>query len=274
MGTELLVIFPENKTSPVQTCDFTENAEGWNEEEFRECFGLIMGLKQTFQYERFVVFYDLNNVQAFCYPHLNHRHSLFNKRYVMLTLLKGMQNWRSQSEQQGESCMLHGMSLNSNSISEVAVRKYNRPDDSFSLVDCMALLPGCTPIVVVVNGNDVPVNVLGLDEDDFFNWLCNNRKPAREYSWNPKHGENGKGNWPGESRLLGSRKEAKLLLKNAVGETYRGTLFCWDAQYGHYMEYKKELNDTYHSFHLEGEDVRRIPASVKRFIDKLQKRQS
>lgn len=266
-----MLIFPENKTAPLQTCVFTENAEGLEEEEFKEYFGLVMKLKLTFQYERFLIFYDLNNIQAFCYPHLNHRHSLFNKKYVMLTLLKGMKNWRAQCEQNGESCILHDSNLGLNSISEAAVRKNNRSDDSISLVDCMALVDNCTPCVVSVNGHDVYVNVLGLDEREFYTWFSNHRKPAREYNWNPKHGEYGKGNWSGESRLLGSKDEAKELLKNAVGEFYQGPLFCWDAQYGHYMEYKNELNDRYHSFHLEGDDEKRIPSKVKSFIDKLQK---
>ena len=271
METELLVLFPENKTSPVQTCVFTENVDGWEVDDFKDCMGVLLRLKQTFQYERFMFFYDLNNVLAFCYPHLNHRHSLFNKKYVMLTLLKGMCNWRSRSEQHGELCMLHGLNIGLNSISEVAVRKLNRPDNSFSLVDCMALISGCSLNAVSVNGQNVSVDVLGLDEREFYTWFTNHRKPSRCYNWNSKHGEYGKGNWSGESRLLGSRTEASLLLRKAIGETYRGPLFCWDYQYGHYMEYKSELNDTYHSFHLEGEDEKRIPSKVKMFIDKLQK---
>lgn len=271
METELLLLFPENKNASDQTCAFTENAEGLGEEDFKEIFGIIMGLKLAFQYERFLILYDLNNVQAFCYPHLNHRHSLFNKKYVMYTLMKGMRNWRVHSEQNGESCMLHGSNLGLNAISEVAVRKYNRSDDSFSLVDCMALVKGCTPCVVSVDGHHVSVDVLNLNESEFYTWFSNHRKPSREYNWNSKHGEHGRGNWPGESRLLGSRDEARDLLKNAVGEIYRGTLFCWDAKYGHYMEYKKELNDIYHSFHLEGKDEKRIPPKVKDFIDRYQK---
>ena len=271
METELLLLFPENKTAPLQTCAFTENAEDFEEKDYTDFFGVIMELKLTFQYERFQILYDLNNIQAFCYPHLNHRHSLFNKKYVMLTLLKGMRNWRVHSEQNGESCMLHGSNLGLNAISEVAVRKYNRSDDSFSLVDCMALVKGCTPCIVSVDGHHVSVDVLNLNESEFYTWFSNHRKPSREYNWNSKHGEHGRGNWPGESRLLGSRDEARELLKNAIGEIYRGTLFCWDAQYGHYMEYKNELNDCYHSFHLEGENEKRIPQKVKDFIDKYQK---
>ena len=167
--------------------------------------------------------------------------------------------------------MLHGLNIGLNSISEVAVRKLNRPDNSFSLVDCMALISGCSLNAVSVNGQNVSVDVLGLDEREFYTWFTNHRKPSRCYNWNSKHGEYGKGNWSGESRLLGSRTEASLLLRKAIGETYRGPLFCWDYQYGHYMEYKSELNDTYHSFHLEGEDEKRIPSKVKMFIDKLQK---
>lgn len=271
MDTALFLLFPENKTAPVQTCEFTNNAEGLDEKDLKEYFGVVLRLKQTFQYERFFVFYDLKNIQAFCYPHLNNRHSLFNQKYVMLTLLKGMHNWRVRSEYHGESCMLHGLELKSNTISEVAVRESNHSDDSFSLVDCLALVEGCSPCVVSVNGQNVSVNVLGLDEKEFYSWFCKHRTPSRGYNWNPKHGEYGKGNWSGESRLLGSRDDARLLLKSAVGESYRGPLFCWDAKYGHYMEYKNELNDIYHSFHLEGENEKRIPSKVKSFIDKFQK---
>lgn len=271
METELLLLFPENRNAPLLTCAFTENVEGLGEDDFKELFGIILKLKEAFQYERFQFLYDLNNVQALCYPHLSNRHSLFNKRYVMLKLLTGMRNWRIHSEQNGESCILHGSQLELNTISEVAVRQYKRPDDSFSLVDCMALVDGCSPCNVLVDGHNVTVNVLGLDVREFYTWFTNNRKPTRAYNWNPKHGERGKGNWAGESRLLSSRDEAGNLLKYAVGENYRGTLFCWDAKYNHYMEYKKELNDIYHSFHLEGANEKRIPQKVKDFIDKYQK---
>lgn len=271
METELLLLFPENKCAPVQTSDFTQDDDSWDEMDIKECLGLVIGLKQTFQYERYEMFYDLNNISAFCYPHLNNRHSLFNKKFVLLTLLKGMRNWRNRSEQHGETCELHGVELKGDAISEAAVRKVRRPNDSFALVDCMALIEGCAPCVVSVDGQIVSVDVLGLDDHGFYVWFCDNRKPKREYNWNSKHGENGKGNWTGESRLLGSCAEARSLLKYAIGETYRGPLFCWDAKYGYYMEYKNELNDTYHSFHLEDEDVKRIPHQVKLLIDKFQR---
>lgn len=274
METELFILFPENKEAPTQTCAFTENADGWEESDFKSCFGMVLELKNTFHYERFLMFFDLNNIQAFCYPHLNQRHSLFNRKYVLLTLLKGMRNWRNQSEQQGESCVLHGSELGVNAVSEVAIRGVNHSENSYALVDCMALVSGCVPCVVSVNGQDMPMNVLGLEESQFYRWFCSNRKPERKYNWNPKHGKHGAGNWRGESRLLGSSDEAEQLLKYAIGESYQGTLYCWDAKYGHYMEYKNELNDTYHSFHLEGEDERRIPSGLKRFIDRLQKQQS
>lgn len=274
MDTELFLIFPENKKAPGQTCDFTVNAEGLDEGDIKKRIMAVMELLRMFRYERFETFYDRDNIKAFCYPHLSNRHSQFNMRYVMLNLLKGFQNWRPKSEQHGEGCVLHGTEIKSNAISEVAVRMLNRPNDSFSLVDCMALVSGCSPCVASVDDKNVEVSILGLDEREVYNWFCDNRKPERDYNWNPKHGEYGKGNWAGESRLLGSRDEAKQLVKNAIGETYRGTLFCWDAQYGHYMEYKNELNNTYHSFHLEGVNEKRIPHQVKVLIDRFQKQKS
>ena len=271
METELMLLFPENKRAPGQTCDFTQDDDGWDEKDIKECLGLVMELKQIFRYERYEMLYDLKNISAFCYPHLNNRHTLFNRKYVLFTLLKGMRNWRNRSEQHGETCVLHGTELKGDTISEIAVRKLRRPGDSFALVDCMALIDGCTPCVVSVDSLSVSVGILGLDDSSFYVWFCENRKPKRSYNLNPKHGENGKGNWAGESRLLGSSEEARALLKYAIGEAYRGPLYCWDAKYGYYMEYKNELNDTYHSFHLEGEDVKRIPHQVKRLIDKFQK---
>ena len=216
MDTELFVIFPENKKAPVQTCVFTEDAGVLGKDDIKECFSIILKLKQTFQYEKLFFFYDLNNIQAFCYPHLTNRYSQFNKKFVMQILLRGMRNWRPHSEHNNDTCTLHTVELGSNTISETAVRKLNHPDNSFSLIDCIALTQGCSPCVVSVNSHDVVVDVLGPDEYDFFKWICNNRKPSREYNWNSKHGENGKGNWKGESRLLGSREEAKQLLKNCM----------------------------------------------------------
>ena len=42
METELLLLFPENKCAPVQTSDFTQDDDSWDEMDIKECLGLVI----------------------------------------------------------------------------------------------------------------------------------------------------------------------------------------------------------------------------------------
>jgi hypothetical protein len=101
-------------------------------------------------------------------------------------------------------------------------------------------------------------------------WFEKNRLPERIFNLNPKHGENGKGNIPGESILLCSKEKAQCLLHKAVGDSSNPTLFYYDEEYGRYMEFKNENtgNNTYHAFHIENNILcHRLKKSIKEKID-------
>lgn len=118
-----------------------------------------------------------------------------------------------------------------------------------------------------------PIESLPMSIKEVFEWLATHRHPKREYHWNPKHGEFGKGAHKDNkgltvSGLMGSREEAADIMPKAIGEHPYSTLHCYDNKYYKYMEYKQESTDedkrVYHSFHID--DETRVSQRVK---DKL-----
>lgn len=276
MCTELFFIFPENKTASQLTNYFFEDASGLTDEEIKNELNKLLNIRKTFRFEEYVCYYDLKNVEAFIYPHMvsgkYFRDSYFNRKYLLTTILAHMQNWRNHSCQEPDDMFeLFGISLGGCTLCEVVKRIVLEPNKAYVIVNCNAINSNQSDYEVAFINNDNCYyrhpSICYWDIKALHQWFSDHRVPQRTYNWNKKHGEYGKGEQKGESKLLGSRKEAEDLLKYAVGEIYRGVLFFYDATYKHYMEFKHEVNNQYHSFHIE--DVGRIPHEVKKLIDSL-----
>ena len=63
----------------------------------------------------------------------------------------------------------------------------------------------------------------------------------------------------------------KRKLNKAVGESIDSkTLFFWDSDKDKYIEFKCEVNQVFHGFHLDEEDAKqRVSVCVKEKIEKL-----
>ena len=110
------------------------------------------------------------------------------------------------------------------------------------------------------------------DLEDIRRWIVDN-SDKRIFHISGKHGENGKGNWTGESILLCSKLEATSLLESAITDFIEkeNRLFNWDSTHNTFIEFFFEGNNPqrqWHGFHLEAKDWNRVPNSVRKFFNK------
>lgn len=102
-------------------------------------------------------------------------------------------------------------------------------------------------------------------------WIITNSAP-RNFNLSPKHGENGTGNWKGESVLLCDESTAQEFLQTAIADYYmKNRLFNWDENYNTFIEFFFEggnPQNQWHGFHLEKIDWKRVPVSIQKFFSK------
>jgi hypothetical protein len=108
------------------------------------------------------------------------------------------------------------------------------------------------------------------DLENIRSWIANNSS-KRNFHISPKHGENGKDNWKGQSVLLCSKSEAILLLESAIPDfkEKENRLFNWDTEYHTFIEFFFEGDNPqkqWHGFHLEKKDWNRVPSSIRHFF--------
>jgi hypothetical protein len=111
------------------------------------------------------------------------------------------------------------------------------------------------------------------DLQNIIKWIVGNSS-ERNFHISGKHGENGKGNWQGESVLLCSKSEAIMLLNSAIPDfnEKENRLFNWDnTHHQTYIEFFFEGNNPqnqWHGFHIEAKDWNRVPSSLRKFFNK------
>lgn len=103
-------------------------------------------------------------------------------------------------------------------------------------------------------------------------WIVAN-SAKRNFHISPKHGENRKGNWKGESVLLCSKIEAETLLNSAIPDfnEKENRLFNWDSTHKRFIEFFFEGENPqkqWHGFHVAETDLSRVPNSIRKYFSK------
>ena len=219
----------------------------------------LTDLKQFFDYETYKYYYDKRNLDSFV---KTIKGGFTEKRAFMRKLHNNLKanNWNAKKAFTG-STTIGGVPVNDETFSYLSVHNTVCPADKNAILDM-----GAMRVAYPVFSSDVLKPTIKAVHD----WFTRNRVPGRIYNWNPKHGEFGKGNRPGESALLGSRQEAAKLLPAAIGMKGRKDLYLFDKQYAKYMRFMPEnVADTYHSFHI---DTVQIDSKIReKVLDKLSK---
>lgn len=226
--------------------------------------------------ENYEGYYDADNVSAFLYPvkvaEDCYPNTMTRARVVMS---KWGENWRNQKVQKDtENYMYYCLPVKDDTLCEMIERKFVSTDEStFLLVNQDALSCSTETIQTKRNQDEVELDVKSVDVKSISKWYETNRKPQRIFNLNPKHGEYGKGAHSGNkgekvSVLMCGRDEAKGMLLKAVGTESR-VLYFFDQTYDQYIEFKRESDNTYHGFHLDAVDEKRVPEDIKMMIRKL-----
>ena len=109
--------------------------------------------------------------------------------------------------------------------------------------------------------------------NELLQWIVSNG-PKRNFNLSGKHGENGKGNWKNESKLLCDRHHAQNLLNSSIPDFNRKEkeLFNFDTVFNRYIEFYFEgrnPQNQWHGFHIEPEDWNeQVPESIRKYFGK------
>ena len=226
--------------------------------------------------ENYKGYYDANNISAFLYPVTVAEDCYPGTSTRMRTVMrKWGENWRKLKIQKDtENYAYRGLPIKDDTLCEMMERKsVSKNESTFLLINIDAFSCPANTIKPKRNQTEVVLDVRKTDVKSISEWYAINRKPQRIFHLNPKHGENGKGAHfrnKGEkvSVLMCSRDEAKDMLLKAIGNELK-VLYFFDDTRGQYIEFKQESNNTYHGFHLDEEDEKRVPRNIKIMIGKL-----
>lgn len=273
--SELFLLLPRYEEAEGQP-DYIRLKSVMTVAEILEVIESIDGICRFIANENYEGYYDADNVSAFLYPVEAMEECYPNTKTRMRRVMsKWGVNWRAQKVQQDtETYMYYCITIKDDTLCEMTERKFGSTDgSSFLLVNCDAFSCASETITTKRNQDEMELDVRNADIKSISKWYETNRKPQRIFNLNPKHGENGKGAHPGNkgekvSVLMCSRGEAKEILLKAIGSDLR-ILYFFDQIHNQYIEFKRESENTYHGFHLDAIDEKRVPEEIKIMINKL-----
>lgn len=259
--SQVFILLPE--TEPQYP--FIRKYEGFqSEEELNQYFATLILIKKAIEIENYRGFYDVENVKQFLehYDLLNDFYPM-NPSRTLRILLKEWINWRSEKvSSSNASCVLLAQEMRDNSFCEVGSRKIQDKNNSYSLASHDALtIPLRTHTISI---EEKAINIDCLLICDLPNWFRTNRVPKRVYHPNPKHGENGIGEWQHAAKLLCSHSDAEAMLQRAIGYHEIDELYYFDSKYHKFIIFRFEGDNPqhqYHAYHIENENE--IPKAVK-----------
>lgn len=273
--SELFLLLPKYEDVEEQP-EYIKSTNIMTEDEFLKVINKIDEICMLISNENYKGYYDAENVSAFLYPAKTLKKSYPNTITRMrMVMNKWGENWRTQKVQKDTvKYMYYCISIKDDTLCEMTERKFGSTDgSSFLLVNCDAFSCASETITTKRNQDEMELDVRNADIKSISKWYETNRKPQRIFNLNPKHGENGRGAHPGNkgekvSVLMCSRGEAKEMLLKAIGSDLR-ILYFFDQIHNQYIEFKRESENTYHGFHIDSIDEKRVPEEIKMMINKL-----
>ncbi|AYN03748.1 hypothetical protein [Flavobacterium sp. 140616W15] len=111
------------------------------------------------------------------------------------------------------------------------------------------------------------------DTNSIIKWFKDDGE-VRNFNLSPKHGENGKGQWQGESPLLCNKEMAQDYLNNSIADfKEKNRLFYFDDVHNKYLEFFYEGHNPqkqWHGFHVEQKNWKeRVPSSIRKYYNRL-----
>lgn len=273
--SELFLLLPRYEDVEGQP-EYIKSKGVMSENEILKVIENIYEICKLIENENYEGYYDAENVSAFLYPVDTMEECYPNiKTRMRMAMSKWGVNLRVQKVQKDTvNYMYYCIPIKDDTLCEMTERKFVSTDgNTFLLINYDAFSCVSETITTKRNQDEVKLDVRNADIKSISEWYEINRKPQRIFNLNPKHGENGKGAHPGNkgekvSVLMCSRDEAKNMLLKAIGSDLR-ILYFFDQIHNQYIEFKRESENTYHGFHLDTIDEKRVPEEIKMMINKL-----
>lgn len=265
MAARIFLTLPEkgSSTEPTSYLFIAKDTPKIDEDNLRKVVSMLEDIYFVFDNEEISYYYDDCNVKKYLEffskgikypsPERKLRRVLYNCDFQ--NIRNNIQTKTTDDHKIYENVQNQGINI----LSEVATMQIADPYSSFVIInDTIRKDLVCAKI----NNFNTELQIRSSDFKQVFLWICENRKPARQYNWNPKHGEYGKNIQANKgeyvSPLLCSKDYASEILKFAIGTRNSRMLYVFDKQQKYFMEYKQESDIvdngthsfTYHSYHL------------------------
>lgn len=263
---QLFILFQE--CSPVHF--YTKKAEVlMTEEDLKKIFQDLDTALECIQIENYDGFFDVDNINAFLSNcDMPDGYYLVSPRRRLQRLLNGWISWRQKRESNhAEEYKIEKAPSNDNSFGEVHARKARFPNNKYLIVshDAICFHNRSVHVEKVSDASAHQIECRALKKE-LKKWFDHNRIPPRTYHASPKHGENGKGEHHGASKLLCSHADANIMLSKAIGMNGIRELYYYDENHKAYIVFRYEGNigtNQFHAYHLSekdqvGQDIKRI----------------
>jgi hypothetical protein len=263
---ELFLLLPE--TTP--THSFIKKNDGFqSNEEVSDYLKELSNSLKSISTENYIGYYDSENITNYLehYEILDEFYPLKPKR-VLSALLKEFYNWREvRISAIDESASLFFIPITNDSFCEALTRKHLDRKNLYLFVSHNALSKKFVLLSFIFRRISHSIDVSELTS--LFTWFSRNRVPKRNYHPSPKHGENGRGEQKGESKLLCTHNQAKELLNTSIGIQGYDELYNYDETVGKYIIFRYEgdnpLNQ-FHAYHID--NINDVPDEIKKRFHK------
>jgi hypothetical protein len=253
---------------------YTKTNEGFiMEKDIKSFFQDLDVALGCLQIENYKGFFDADNINAFLsnYDILDDYYPVSPRRKLRQSL-KSWINWKQKRESDPtEEYKIEQTPSKDNSFGEVHARKVKCADNKYLIVshDSICFRNQLVNVEKTSDASIVQIECRELQKE-LNEWFGNNRIPARIYHASLKHGENGRGEWCGASKLLCSHIEAKEMLSRAVGINGIDELYYYDKKHKTHIIFRYEgdiIENKYHAYHLQPKEI--IDKSIKRILENV-----
>jgi len=274
----LFLLFPETKPSNPWMHSAEENFF-----EVESCAALINDLKTKIDeilIENYEGFYDNLNVKNFLcqYDILEDYYPLASKKRLQrLILNNSFVNWREDPVQSADKeYTVFSQPVIDHTFCEIAERKRmeqtdDEVDENYALLNHHACKIQETIQVIIEKNMKVDIDNI-KDGPELLVWFAENRLPQRNFSLNPKHGENNQTErFVGGERISPLRCSGQIaqeLLSTAIGLTAKA-LFNLDPNYDEIIVFKYEGStpqNIYHGYHV-AKDSEEVPIEIRKKLN-------
>ena len=254
---EIFILFPEKEDAVDRSLYLSPKSPEKSLESYIQDFQQMYSF---FDHENYLGFYDSHNISRFL-SYNNHEEEDYPNPKALLKKIISVfgEDWRDNPFNIGHKFTLGDLPIENDTLCEIAVRILKDKDTNRLLINNKAYENSSDSIQLfdsdqkTITFSQRPCEIPQIHE-----WFVRFRQPQRIYNHNPKHGENGVGNWFGATVLLCSQKDAERLLVNAIGLKNSKYLYIFDKINKKYVKFYSEGNipqNSYHCHHLYDNEV-------------------